>query len=129
MITIFRNSWHFKLYHFYHKRFNRDYEYPSQVNLCPYMRTILLWLPFNYALRLIPIVIIETALLFDTVGYYTPLQVLKTIGTVLAAGSIFIGLLSAIVWFATKEKTEPTTLLGTWLKAKHDKICPVLRVM
>lgn len=129
MITIFRNSWHYKLYSFYQRRFNNDHDYPSQVNLCPYMRTILLWIPLQYALRLVPIVLIEFTLLFDTVGYYTPIQVLKTLGIVLAASGIFIGILAAIVWFATREKTEPTTLLGTWLKAKHDKICPVLRVL
>jgi hypothetical protein len=129
MITIFRNSWHFKLYRFYQRRFNNDYNYPNYVNLCPYMRTLLLWLPLQYVVRVAIISLVTLVFLFGFVGSMSLKQVLIMLALTIASMVILGGIIFGIFWLVEREPSEPTTLIGAWIKAKHDKICPSMRVL
>lgn len=131
-MKISRNSWHFKLYYFYMKRFCRDYEYPEQVNLCPYIRTIFLWLPLNYGLHLIMLSAMPLVFIFaGTMAYCDGelKQLLMVLMLCILGFSGLFGIIMLIGYIVDKSKKEHTTLLGTWVKAKHDKICPVINVV
>lgn len=48
MLKVDRNSWHARMY-LWHRR-QKGQHFTNSVNLCPYMRTVLLWAPLRWLL-------------------------------------------------------------------------------
>lgn len=140
--TISRKSWHFRLYSFYVKRLSprKKSWLPDTICLCPYMRTLLIWLPIylfiflvmlSLGLALVYVIVSALIELSTVAGWILAAKVVGWIVIVIGAivGGIYMGCVA-------KEKIddyrfehrEPTTLVGQHLKSLHEKICPCFEI-
>lgn len=142
--TISRKSWHFRLYRYYMKELKNE-SVGRTVCLCPYMRSLLIWLPLRFFfMRLmfpITITVLSCIGLAGVVGELGWLGFFKVLGAVLAGLAVILGAILLGVWLYTRYQMytavrdafpgapkEPTTLVGQWLKANHEKICPCFEI-
>lgn len=143
--TISRKSWHWKLYAYYLDNLTEfGYSHSaSRVCLCPYMRTLLVWLPLRFfAFRIMPGVAAAFSLcLCGLLAYEQTRRFLLTVALVAGIAGVAYVALRIQMWHSDRqwerhwrrETSQPVQpqepgLLGQWLKAKHEKICPCFEV-
>lgn len=121
------NSWHYKLWD---NSFGNDYR-PKSTDLCHYCHRVF-WQIVYYAMLGSMIAAIVVFGLY-AVTYFLIYQAfcLHTKITLIAAGAlivVFTMVVSYAYWFSsdTRLKAEPNTLLGKWLSAKKQKVCPLV---
>lgn len=155
-----RRSWHARIYLWWyeHKYQSRDINEKTNVNLCPYMRTILFWAPLrlifcdwvlgNYCLVSWLTMAVVVPKLLGYVNYNSKIIFWIIEGTIVGGALLILtiyGLASlfnflfpskhrrelAESWQASefvKSAREFGQLLREYGRATHDRICPELRL-
>lgn len=140
--TISRKSWHFRLYSFYIKRVSprKRSWLPDAICLCPYMRTLLIWLPLcsilflgavSLGLTVIYAVISAIIELSTVAGWILAAEVIGGIALVIGAivGGVYTGcVVKQKIDDYRFDHRQPTTLVGQHLKSIHEKICPCFEI-
>lgn len=145
MFTISRNSWHWRVYAFTRRyAFNdHDLKYTTRVCLCPYMRTIFIYLPLwvsliallsAAALSAVGFVVIQLAINVPWMLYF--IAGLLVLGWALARkdGQLVDAAVDFVHdhWPRREYKSNANkkpSIIWEWLKAKHKKICPCFDVV
>ena len=160
-MVIHTDQWHFRLYLWSRQlllQFRGRRELFDElrvrhfgVNLCPYMRTLVVWMPIVVMLHLAVfgwiayVYVVMPLRLFGAMAVGIILA--KTIAAMIAGvvfGSILIGLVKLyslfMDWRADYRAAHPAAeaahpqrfgffkLLGAYLRAAHDKVCPHIEV-
>ena len=147
-----RTSWHARIYLWWYA-----HKYPAngdnlpftgRANLCPYMRTVLIYAPLRFLLTdwktkwlpitLWPILLFGIPKLMGWISYDMKMFLWIT-EAVLAAAATLILVGCAIAWYSQRdknifqhigevwEKTKPERALVTaYIRSGHDRICPEL---
>jgi len=142
-MQISRRSWHFRVYEW----FNSGYPVPDSVNLCPYVRTVLIWAPFFFAAKILWRALLanryERAVVYGIAsgGYILLCAQLSPTSLVPPLVTLnFVLLVWVAVWLACyieNRSTSPQnpsppsafrTLLRAYLTAIHDRVCPQIDV-
>lgn len=164
-MVIYTDQWHFRLYLWSRQilrqfRGSLDYfddqrERRFGVNLCPYIRTLMLWMPLVVALHLIVFGLVAYVYVIMPFQLFGAMAIGIVLAKVLAAvitGVVFFGIIVGLVklfgvfmdWRADYRIAHPVPevpvgaqrpqrfgffkLLGAYLRAAHDKICPHIEV-
>lgn len=145
------DAWHYRVYCWFKKR------EPSYANLCPYVRTVFIWAPLKFLfvgwVWKIPFAaLFWPPLLFELprwVGMvsYNAKEFIYAVYVFLASVAGAIAVSALLVWIFSKEglgfgaatikvvaypfraaaKTSTWEVLKAYIKAAHDKICPIVR--
>lgn len=134
-----KDSWHYKVYSWF-----KGYE-PLNGNLCPYIRTVFIWAPLKWLLGTgrigkIPTAAITLPSMITSVPvlayiYHGPVrQILIFYGTVIGFLALISILVFIIVWLEENgndmagnvSSLIKGSLVGKYIQAKHDKICPTI---
>ena len=139
MMEVVRSSWHFRVYRAW-RLYWHGCEPRGTVNLCPYMRAVLLWAPLT--ILLLPFIVpIARAV---TIGVLIGAPLLIPYGTVawLVAAIYVMSILGGLIMLlltlllkggATVVVVSSGTSFWKLLRARgaalHDRVCPELRVL
>jgi hypothetical protein len=139
MMEVTRSSWHFKVYRAW-RLYWHGCEPRGTVNLCPYMRVILLWAPLTILILPFRVPYMRAVTLGGLIG--APLHILhgEALFSVLVIYTIFVLVASfmfllpllfrgggVVVDIGTK--TTFWQLLRARGVAVHDRVCPELRIL
>lgn len=124
------DSWHFKLYkEWSSSAFNFELGYKS-LSLCKYFWSVVLAVIATILMALMPLVAIGFLawMIWDLIGWWTLMIIPSIVG--------FLGLAALIGYIIERKKysgpqtktKEPTpdTLVTSYIKAKKQKVCPLL---
>jgi hypothetical protein len=124
MNTINRNAWHYKVWKKCGGSEKSGWGYDRHISLCGYVQRIF-WIGL-----LFPIMIAFVASFVGMVLYHFiveaihhPMFVGSVVGGVLVVVAVFYWLINR-PWSQSEEKE--LGVFGQWLKAKKDKVCPLL---
>lgn len=149
-MNISKTSWHYKLFRLNYilkaSLFNKSYDdwywqdfSNRPVNLCHYMRTILVWLPLKL-LTYVGFYAILLWLIFEfgvkTYGGGFLLMLMAIAGLAVIGGAFFVfflleGFLKKQAQKVREEKEDHkkfTSLLFEWYRAAKEKVCPIMEV-
>jgi hypothetical protein len=153
MITVSSQSWHARVFS---KWFQMKYGWArrDEINLCPYVRAVMLWFLPRYLLRSGPEWVrwcswiglwFLSGTIFTVLGGKTSLLrfIVVSLVCVVVAGGM-VGLVYYIDWLEERKKQRrlargdsdpaPTkfdsflTVLRGYYKAIHDEVCPVMQI-
>lgn len=140
-MVISKDSWHYQMY-----KWNRgvvDVPLKSQINLCPYVRTVLIWTPLLWLLfagKAIPRVynFFTWVAIGTIIGgykfYHFDRRGFLAVLAFLAIAAAATGVLAGICYFMERRgkkliTSSPTyQLVAEYAEATHSKICPLLEV-
>lgn len=96
----------------------------GNVNLCSFIRTILIWAPLKTLFVLGCISFLVFGLIIGPIFYafYTMLMIFLGVLTFVLIAGIFSFLGSATA------KSETGQVIGEWIRAKKSKICPIITI-
>ena len=134
-----KSSWHARLYFWWHKQKRPNGSEPTVVNLCPYVRTVLLWAPLRFVFlhRFVRWISWPLLLGFGQFGLYLmgprAMKAEKFFLMSLVIGTAFIATMAGVIWFHDRIKDVDSVksfgrVLDARLEAAHDKICPVIEL-
>jgi hypothetical protein len=120
-MVVNKNSWHYKFWSWtYHNR----YDVPQETNLCNYCQRIF-WLGLMHLFLGSMVLFLVLALLYaifvQGFYYHTGLSFI-ILGAIVA---VIGGTLGYAWWADSREYREPG-LVGQWVSAKKQKICPLV---
>lgn len=148
-----RDSWHYKLLNKFENSYIWWIERSGRVNLCPYVRMVckvLLMLLFAILAFTLAVVIPITAFTVDTIGLCDVLGYNKLCDAMYFVGfaETMMALMIALYYFSVEhekgtirafkgwvdgKRNRPVVekdpnIFMAWLNAKHDKICPIVKI-
>ena len=140
MMEVVRSSWHFKVYRTW-RLYWHGCEPRGTVNLCPYMRAVLLWAPLTILILPFRVRIARAVTLGVLIG--APLHIpygeaalaVATIYLILVASGLIALTIRPFVKFGLIIPTQAAAGTSFWklLRARgvalHDRVCPELRVL
>lgn len=146
MITIDRQSWHARLYTFYHKFMSCHSGHMSEglladrmnrpMDLCSYMRTILIYLPFTFVATSVCVFspLIALAVLLVVLGWKALLLSVLTASLLFGGVAALVGIVMVFEEYLQRPGQEKATkgesftgLSKHWVVAKKRSICPFLK--
>jgi hypothetical protein len=150
MIQVSRQSWHARVYLAWFEKKHHYLQEDVIVNLCPYMRAILLRAPVRFlfgdwitvSIRgkkiplgfiTVPVTYISTALLAGYISYDIKLFLFAIVYfLVFSAVLSGIGWLVAYAWDNSKSLEKNVSdfraLVKQWVKSKYDRLCPSVEI-
>jgi len=144
-LTISTSSWHAKVFAWWNQEASYPYklEAGSAINLCPYMRAVLIYAPLRwlYTTRAGYVTWPVTALIANAIAFAFEPHFRKNIFFLLESGFAglfaFVFLMCSICWLVGKiwksvTNTDAVSSFGELLyagyKAGHDRFCPRIEV-
>ncbi|KKN26026.1 hypothetical protein LCGC14_0878710 [marine sediment metagenome] len=139
MMEVVRSSWHFKVYRTW-RLYWHGCEPRGMVNLCPYMRAVLLWAPLTILILPFRVPIARAVTLGALIGvpllipYGEVALIVAFLYVILVLGGLGMLLLVLLLkGGATVVVVSSGTPFWKLLRARgvalHDRVCPELRVL
>ncbi|KKL47781.1 hypothetical protein LCGC14_2332120 [marine sediment metagenome] len=140
MMEVVRSSWHFRVYRTW-RLYWHGCEPRGTVNLCPYMRAVLLWAPLTILILPFRVPIARAVTLGVLIAaplhipYGEAAIVVATIYLIIAATALVALVIGPFLEFGIVMPVEAAAGTSFWklLRARgvavHDRVCPELRVL
>jgi hypothetical protein len=147
-MKISKNTWHYRVFNSWYREthYGTSFEdclswgHQPYVNLCPYVRAVLLWTPLRWLFstpRLWFTLSVLLATFAGAIYHFTGLQGLEAVGAFVGSIAAISGLILGVIWVVDEIRsamrvhpsaaiTKFSTVLKARMKVAHDGICPAI---